>query len=85
MSMMSGQLGQNVGYMHGVSSSNSMSNSGNIFKRFSIQDLFDEQYGHLQRNDILNEQKLDEKRQIGIGGQTQANKKATLNLFVVSE
>lgn len=70
--MVSGQLGSNPGYMHGHpsagASSSSISNSGNKFKRFTLQDFFDEQYGLMQRNDILNEQKMDEKRQIGMGG-----------------
>lgn len=33
------------------------SNNKGMFKRYSILDLFDEQYGHLQRNEILEHEK----------------------------
>jgi len=69
-----GQMGAGGGYMDqshgggGPGGASSVSNSGSQFKRYTLLDLFDEQYGHLQRNDILNGQKMDEKRQIGMGG-----------------
>ena len=36
-----------------VSAPSSASGNANIFKRYSVIDLFDEQYGHLQRNDLI--------------------------------
>ena len=72
--------------MHlGSSGNSSISSGSNTFKRFSLVDLFDEQYGHLARNDILNEQRMDEKRQIGLPAQAQGNRNTTLHLFVVAD
>ena len=53
---------------------------GSKFKRYNINDLFDEQYGHLQRNEILEDQKQEE-RQLS---QNQT-KGSLLNIFIVNQ
>ncbi len=47
-----GNLINNMVNHHGTGSNSQQLNSSK-FKRYSLQDLFDEQYGLLQRNDIL--------------------------------
>jgi hypothetical protein len=47
-----GSLMNNMVHHHGGASNSQQLNSSK-FKRYSLLDLFDEQYGLLQRNDIL--------------------------------
>ena len=47
-----GNLMNNMVHHHGTGSNSQQLNSSK-FKRYSLLDLFDEQYGLLQRNDIL--------------------------------
>lgn len=63
----------------------SSSGNANQFKRYSLVDLFDEQYGHLQRNELIDNQKNEEKK-IGMSMTTQNKQTSSaLSVFIVSD
>ena len=68
--------------------------AGGKFRRYNLSDIFDEQFGLLQRNDILEGQKLEDKKNaLSSGAIAEASDPldcsasmangSTLNLFVV--
>lgn len=56
------------------------------FKRYSLLDLFDEQYGHLQRNEMLDNQEQQERaHNVHHNSPSSQNNQPFLNLFIVGE
>lgn len=63
---------------YGMGSSQAPSNSGSSkIKRYNLLDLFDDQYGHLQRNELLEVQKQKERLKQSNAG--------AVNIFIVGE
>lgn len=71
--------------MTGVSVTSS--SSGSKFKRYSLADLFDEQYGHLQRNELIENQKQEERNLSMHHGNSSSKQSqgAFLNVFVIGD
>ena len=83
---MSGAMLGNSGF-GGGGSAGSFSSAGK-FKRYSMMDLFDEQYGHLKRNELLEALKQEKEKQMGLSISTSASKNsvgAFMNIFIVGE
>lgn len=51
--------GGNFGIGGHMGASAPQSSSSSQFKRYNLVDVFDDQYGHVQRNELLEKQKKD--------------------------